>query len=201
MDPVFFDIDTQVDFMDPQGALYVPGSDAMAPNIRRLLEYATQHGKTTVSPTCAHVVNDPEFEQFGPHCVEGTPGQHRYFDDLPRLPRRVWRSDARFTTDELTLLPGWHYVVEKRTFPMFANPWMAAMRERGAFRHLPAIAFGVATDVCVLRDVLDLCQSGARVRVVRDAIAGLTPEDSARAVLQMQDAGATFVVTDEVVGS
>lgn len=199
MDTVFFDIDTQVDFMDPQGALYVAGSQAIAPNIRRLLEYATQHGITTVSPMCAHVVNDPEFEQFGPHCIEGTPGQRRYFDDLPRLPRQVWRAEATFTAADLTLAAAHHYVVQKRTFPMFANPWIAALRERGAFRHLLSVAFGVATDVCVLRDVLDLCQSGARVRVVQDAIAGISPADSARAMQQMRDAGATFVTTADIV--
>src|SRR5512139_2452893 len=138
MDTVFFDIDTQVDFMDPRGALYVRGSETIAPNIRRLLEYATQHAITTVSPMCAHVVNDPEFEQFGPHCVEGKAGQRRYFDELPRLPRQVWHADATVTPADLTLAPGRHYVVQKRTFPMFANPWMAALRERDVFHHLPA---------------------------------------------------------------
>jgi len=90
-------------------------------------------------------------------------------------------------------------VVQKRTFAMFANRWLAALREEGVFRHLPAVVFGVATDVCVLRDVLDLCQAGARVRVVRDAIAGLTPAGTERALQEMQDVGATFVTTDDIV--
>ena len=199
MDTVFFDIDTQFDFMDPKGTLYVPGSQEIAPNIRRLLEHATGHGITTISAMDAHVVNDPEFEQYGAHCVEGTPGQRRCFDDLPQLPRRLWPADARYEAADLKLEPGHHYVVQKRTFAMFANPWLAALRKEGVFRHRPAVVFGVATDVCVLRDVLDLCQAGARVRVVRDAIAGLTPAGTERALQEMQDAGATFVTTDEIV--
>jgi len=201
VEAVFFDIDTQVDFIDPKGALYVPGSQDIAPNIRRLLEHATRTCTTTFSPVCAHVVDDPEFKQFAPHCVEGTPGQRRYFDDLPQLPRRVWAAEARVATADVTIESGHHYIVAKRTFPMFANPWMRALRERGAFRGLAGVAFGVATDVCVLRDVLDLCQAGARVRVVRDAIAGINTEDSARALQQMHDAGAVFTTTDEIVSA
>ncbi len=201
MDTVFFDIDTQVDFMDPRGALFVSASSTIAPNIRRLLEYATAHRITTVSPACAHVSDDPEFRQFGPHCIEGTPGAKRYFAALPALPRRMWGSDEHPLPDEVRLDPACHYVVQKRTFPMFANPWLGALRERGAFHDLPAVAFGVATDVCVLCDVLDLCRAGARVRVVRDAIAGITAADSERALRQMRDAGAHFVTTAEVVGA
>lgn len=196
---VFFDIDTQFDFMDPKGTLYVPGSQEIAPNVRRLLEYATRTRTATVSPMDAHRTDDPEFKQYGAHCIDGAPGQRRYFDDLPRLPRVVWRPDATVTAADLKIEPGHHYVVHKRSFPMFANAWMRALREEGVFRGLPSVAFGVATDVCVLRDVLDLCQAGARVRVVRDAIAGITAADSERALKQMQDAGATLVRTEEIV--
>jgi nicotinamidase/pyrazinamidase len=196
---IFVDVDTQVDFVDPAGALYVPGSQDIAPNIRRLLEHAGAKQITTISPMCAHVPDDPEFRQFPPHCIEGTPGQRRYFDDLPRLPRRVWAADATVTAADLQLEPGRHYVVQKRSFPMFANPWMRALRERGLFRNLACTVFGVATDVCVRADVLDLCQAGARVDLVRDAIAGITPGDTARAIEEMTAAGARLVTTDEVL--
>jgi nicotinamidase/pyrazinamidase len=199
MDTVFFDIDTQVDFLDPAGALYVPGSQAIAPNIRRLLECASEHGITTISPMCAHVVDDPEFRQFPPHCIEGSPGQRRYFDELPRLSRHLWLADATVGPADLHIDNRHHYVVQKRTFPMFANPWMQALRERGVFDAMPCVAFGVATDVCVLTDVLDLCGAGAQVRVVRDAIAGIDATDTQRALAQMENAGARFVTTSEVL--
>lgn len=199
MDTVFFDVDTQFDFMDPEGTLYVPGSQEIAANVRRLLEYATQAGIATVSSMDAHLVDDPEFKRFTPHCVDGTPGQRRCFENLPRLPRKLWRSDATVSSGDLTIDPGHHYLVHKRTFSMFANPWMQGLREQGAFHGVPAVVFGVATDVCVLYDALDLCQAGACVRVVRDAIAGIAAEDTERAIRQMQDAGVTFVNTDRVV--
>lgn len=198
---IFVDVDTQVDFIDPAGALYVPGSQDIAPNIRRLLEHAGAKGITTISPMCAHVPGDPEFQQFPPHCIEGSPGQRRYFDELPRLPRRVWEADVSVRAEDLQLEPGYHYIVKKRTFPMFANPWLQALRERGIFRGLSCTVFGVATDVCVRADALDLCKAGAHVELVRDAIAGITPENTARAIEEMTAAGARLVTTDEVLAA
>jgi nicotinamidase/pyrazinamidase len=199
MTDLFIEVDVQVDFVEPAGALYVPGSTEITPNIRRLLECATQRGITTISPMCAHVVDDVEFKQFPPHCIDGTAGQRRYFAELPRLPRRIWPPEAAVTTADLTIEPGHHYIVQKRTFPMFANPWMHALRERGVFHAARCTVFGVATDVCVRVDTLDLCHAGADVRVVTDAIAGITPQDTERALQAMRDAGARFVVTDDVV--
>jgi hypothetical protein len=37
---VFWDVDTQVDFMSPEGKLYVPGAETIAPNLGRLTDYA-----------------------------------------------------------------------------------------------------------------------------------------------------------------
>ncbi len=200
METILFDIDTQVDFVDPAGALYVPGSDAISGNIRRLLEYATERHVTTISPMCAHVVDDPEFQQFPPHCVEGSPGQRRYFEELPKLPRHVWEPEAKVAASDLRLEAGHHYVVKKRTFPMLSNPWVKALAESGRFRDIDAVAFGVATDVCVRVDVLDLRRAGAHVRLVRDAIAGIKTDDTARALEEMTAAGARLVTTDEIVG-
>ncbi len=200
MEQVFIEVDVQVDFIDPAGTLYVPGSQEIVPNIRRLLEFATQRGITTMSPMCAHVVNDAEFRQFPPHCIEGTPGQRRYFDDLPKLPRHTWAADATPKPADLVIEPGHHYIAPKRTFPMFANPWLHGLRECGAFRAVNCVVFGVATDFCVRIDTLDLCHTGARVRLVTDAIAGIARADTERALQEMREAGTRFVRTADVVG-
>ncbi|HUI25061.1 MAG TPA: isochorismatase family protein [Candidatus Kryptonia bacterium] len=198
---MFIDVDTQVDFVDPKGALYVPDSREILANIQRLLEVAGERRVTTISPMCAHVVNDPEFQQFPPHCIEGTPGQRRYFDELPRLPRRIWAPDAVVSVSDLVIELGHHYVAKKRTFPMFSNPWLGALRDHGAFRAADCVVFGVATDVCVRIDVLDLCAAGARVRLVPDAIAGIDEADSKRALQDMTAAGARLVATSDVIQS
>ena len=54
MKTVFFDIDTQIDFMFPAGALYVPGAERILPAIERFNRYAVAHGIPVVSTMCSH---------------------------------------------------------------------------------------------------------------------------------------------------
>ena len=51
---VFVDIDTQFDFMDPSGNLYVPGAEDIVDNIKKLFEYAKGHKIKILSSTDAH---------------------------------------------------------------------------------------------------------------------------------------------------
>ena len=44
MKSVFFDIDTQIDFLYPAGALYVPGAESLGPRIAALNRYAAANG-------------------------------------------------------------------------------------------------------------------------------------------------------------
>src|SRR5579885_2662099 len=74
---VFLDIDTQVDFMLPHGALYVPGAEQIIPNLRALMVYAQEHQIPVLSSADAHAPDDPSFAQWPPHCVVGTEGQRR----------------------------------------------------------------------------------------------------------------------------
>ena len=51
---VFVDIDTQRDFLEPTGALFVPGSTALVPHLARLTRFARDQRipiLATASPT------------------------------------------------------------------------------------------------------------------------------------------------------
>src|SRR5580658_865687 len=69
MKTVFFDIDTQIDFVYPAGALYVPGAEYILPLVGEL----NRHAPVLISTMDAHSEDDPEFQIFPPHCVVGTP--------------------------------------------------------------------------------------------------------------------------------
>src|SRR5580693_3233250 len=71
---IFWDVDTQVDFLLPGGKLYVPGAEKLLPNLRRLTEAARDRLVFLVSDACVHSPGDPEFQRFPPHCLRGTPG-------------------------------------------------------------------------------------------------------------------------------
>ncbi|MGH9660423.1 MAG: cysteine hydrolase, partial [Bryobacteraceae bacterium] len=63
---VFFDIDTQIDFLFPAGALYVPGAERIIPAVARLNQHAAARGIPVVSDMCAHAEDDAEFRDWPP---------------------------------------------------------------------------------------------------------------------------------------
>ena len=74
---VFVDVDTQRDFLEPGGALFIPGSEAILPNLARLADFARERGIPVVATACAHTLDEEEPEPFPPHCLVGTRGQGR----------------------------------------------------------------------------------------------------------------------------
>ncbi|MCI0524439.1 MAG: isochorismatase family protein [Acidobacteria bacterium] len=195
---IFFDVDTQRDFMHSTGALYVPDAEAIHQNIGRLLRAAGENKVTTISSRCAHEPDDPEFEIFPPHCIDGQPGAERVFADLPESPRHEIGVDA-VADPNTRLLPGSHYVVKKKVFDPFSNPWLEGLRRRGDFQGESCVVFGVATDYCVRACALGLAEAGARVLLVEDAIRGVADETSSRTIDEMRAAGVEFTTTDEVL--
>ena len=195
---IFFDIDTQHDFMDADGALSVPGADEIRSNIERLLRAAGDQGIITVSSGDAHREDDPEFEVFPPHCIEGTRGAQRIFPDLPALPRREIPVNAAVDT-AAALEPGNHYLVKKLTYDVFSNPWIESLQKTGALSNEDCMVFGVATDYCVRAAALGLLKAGARVTVVEDAIRGVAPDTTAQTLEDMRSAGIEFKTTDAVL--
>src|SRR5262245_45049041 len=159
---IFFDVDTQRDFMESRGALYVPDAETIRPRIGELLRIAGERGITTISSRCSHQADDPEFDIFPPHCLEDSPGAERIFTDLPHLHRIVISADA-LPDPEAILEPATHYLVEKRAFDLFSNDWLAEIRRKGAFKCQDCVVFGVATDYCVRACALGLASAGAHV--------------------------------------
>src|SRR5690349_1061269 len=71
---IFWEVDTQADFMLPGGKLYVPDAEKLLPNLKRLTDAARDRRVFLVSDACVHSPDDEEFKRFPPHCVRGTPG-------------------------------------------------------------------------------------------------------------------------------
>ncbi|MHB1562160.1 MAG: isochorismatase family protein, partial [Isosphaeraceae bacterium] len=74
---VFVDIDTQRDFLEESGALYVPDSRAIVANLGRLSRTAKDAEIPVIATACCHLPDDPELSQFPSHCMAGTDGQRR----------------------------------------------------------------------------------------------------------------------------
>lgn len=196
---VFFDIDTQFDFIDPAGRLYMRGAEEIMPNVRALLEFATRHRLATISTMDAHLVNDPEFSQFPPHCVAGSPGQRRLLPDLPALPRTTIPSEGIPPDGPITVENGRHYVVQKRWLDVFVNPWLQAIAALPDFRQRQPVVFGVATDYCVWYAVHGLCEAGFRPLLVTDAIRAVDESKASEWISKMVAEGASLITTYELL--
>ena len=194
---VFVDIDTQRDFLEPTGALFVPGSEAILENLERLSRFAREHGIAVIATACAHTEEDTEeIDRFGRHCMVGTPGQERVLATADAASCVLGPFD-RFEPGGP--LPG-HLTLEKRDYDVFTHP--EADRVVGAYgRDRPTfVVYGVATDYCVKAAVLGLLARDCSVAVVVDAVRAIDPDHEADVFAAFTAAGAVLTLTDAVCG-
>ena len=167
-------IDTQRDFLDPGGALPVPGADAIVAPMQQwlrsldpadtagvLFTYDSHEGDT--------FPNSPEAELFPIHCVRGTAGWQNLLDPsglAAGIPR---------------------YRLEKGVFDMWAEPDVTVVDE-GSGEATPREAFfqslheqgvhevtviGVAADYCVRWAVAGLVARGFSCKVPKALTRGI----------------------------
>jgi nicotinamidase/pyrazinamidase len=191
MKTIFFDIDSQLDFLYPAGALYVPGAERIVPTIAGLNRYAAAHGIPVVSTTDAHAENDPEFQQWPPHCVAGTIGQHKAEATLLEKRLVVPNRDCALVLNCVQQI-----VVEKQHVDCFTARNLARLLETLAADRF--VVYGVVTEICVWFAARGLLKYGKPVTIVTDAVAALTKEASDRALAEIRAAGGTLALASEI---
>ena len=203
---ILWDVDTQVDFMEPGGKLYVPGAEDAAPAMKRLVEAARAARLVHVASADDHELTDPEISDdpdlestYPPHCLRGTRGAEKILETkqrdplplslLPFPPARV--SGLIEGRRELLLL--------KKSFDVFTNPNTEPLLD--ALDPDEIVVFGVATDVCNDAAIRGFLQRGRRVRFVEDAARGLNDARTAACTTVWRDRGVAFATADEVIAS
>ena len=166
MKTIFFDVDTQLDFVFPAGALAVPGAENIVDNLGKLTRYAASHSHQIISTADAHTEDDPEFKVWKPHCVAGTVGQQKCAVAL--LPQAQALNQ---NLQDFVSVP--QIIVEKQMLDCFTNPnLLPLLRSLAADRY---VVYGVVSEYCVKCAALGLLDTGARVNLVSDAIRTLDP--------------------------
>jgi nicotinamidase/pyrazinamidase len=167
----FFDIDTQIDFVYPAGALFTPGAGKVIPKVAALNRYAATHNIALISTTCAHGENAEEFKIWPPHCIKGTMGQ---------------------TKPASTIQPG-QIIIEKDELDLFTSPEVEATLARLQIDE--CYVYGVLTDYCVKHAIMGLLSRGKKVWLVSDAIAAHTPEGGAAVIADFQGKGGQLITS------
>ena len=176
MTTVFLDIDTQFDFVNPSGALYVPGSEAIIPAVARLNRWAMDMGTPLISTTDAHTENDPEFQHWPPHCVAGTLGQRK---------------------PDSTLVG--QIVLTKQSVDCFTIPELPGLLDGMGAAH--CVVYGVATEICVQHAIFGLLRTGRSVELVTDAVKSLNEDAAAQMIASFTAAGGRLTTVDYAANS
>lgn len=191
MRTVFIDIDTQLDFLVPAGALYAPGAEIVVPQLKELTLLAAKIGAPIVSTVDAHSENDSEFRSWKPHCVAGTAGQQKLAGTL--RDKRYTLANTAGALDETAALEAQQIIVEKQHVDCFTNPNFAELlRVLGPARFL---VYGVVTEVCVFHAASGLLNSGYEVELVEDAIWPFSAEAGQKAMAELSARGAASTST------
>jgi nicotinamidase/pyrazinamidase len=174
---LFWNVDTQIDFIEPTGKLYVEGAEQLKPVLQRITEFAASH-KIRVINTCDfHLINsqelsaNPDFvNSFPEHCMAGTRGAEFIPETRPELPAIVdWMTHMAILPQLANARQFRNIVIRKDAFDVFeGNPY--ATKIVNLMNPEKVFVYGVSTNVCVDKAVCGLLELGYKVLVFRDAI-------------------------------
>lgn len=219
---VFWDVDTQVDFMTPAeqgGKLYVKdladeadaGAVQIVPALEQLSDYAREHGILRIATGDWHTLEHREIDAenpdyrttYPPHCMADERGSEKIPETALRDPIVIpLRAPVEAARDAVKRARKEHrdIFLRKEEFSCFTgNPATEALlAEMAADAY---VVYGVALDVCVRQAVEGMLERGERVWIVEDATWGLGLEDRETLLARWEARGAQRVTVNQVVGA
>ena len=205
--PLFWDVDTQHDFMRSDGLLYVPGSEEIAATLGSLTAYAHAHGIRIVASSDDHVAGHRELSDtpdflttFPPHCMRGTPGQLKIPETALREPLVIQpeRQDPAGLGRRLAAHHG-DVLLLKHWFDVFTNENVETVLS--VFDPELVVLYGVALDVCDRYAVEGLLQRRPKTKLwlVTDAVRAIHPEASKGLLSGWAGRGVRMVESGEIL--
>ncbi|MCE2433158.1 MAG: cysteine hydrolase [Candidatus Latescibacteria bacterium] len=194
---IFWDVDTQYDFIMPDGKLYVTASEKRLPNLKKLTDHARQRGIPIFGSVDNHQITDPEIsdnpdflETFPPHCIAGTSGQKKVSETQPQNP--LWIDpDAQGDLIREVQKHRGEIIFRKQRFDVFTNPNVEPVLN--AIKPDRIALYGVALDVCNAYAI--------PIQLVLDATQAIDPERGDRMVAEWRRQGVEIVSTDEIINT
>ena len=176
---IFWNVDTQKDFMNKDGKLSIAGADTIRKNLEELTDLARKYKIRVVNTVDYHLPNDkeisdnPDFKTtFPPHCLMMSDGA-----------KFIKETDPKRDIDDTYYIVAWvadfihaeeikyarNIIIRKNHFDVFeGNSLTDKVLE--LLKPDIVVVYGVATNVCVNFAVLGLRKRGYTVLVVTDAI-------------------------------
>ncbi|HEU5260491.1 MAG TPA: isochorismatase family cysteine hydrolase [Gemmatimonadales bacterium] len=204
---IFWDVDTQHDFMKADGKLYVPEAEYIIANLQKLTDYAHGHRIRIVASADDHVTGHPEISDkpdwnttFPPHCMRGTQGQKKIPETTLTDPLVIEpaKTDPRALADRVRAHRG-DILFHKHRFDVFTNENVLTVLD--VLDPEDIVLYGVATDVCDKAAIEGLLERRPHTRlfVVTDAVKGIDKDASEHLLKEWGEEGVRLVKTKEVV--
>jgi len=202
---IFWDVDTQYDFMMEAGNLYVPDAESIIPNLEKLTQYARTHSIPILGSVDEHtdenseISDEPDFQDtFPPHCMKGTLGQEKIDATKPRNP--LWIESRKYNETELSRQVKEHdgeIIFQKQRFDVFSNPNVDAVLDIVKPEHI--VVYGVALDVCNAYAIEGFLKRGRyKIYLVEDATKPINPEKAKELIEKWRSKGVQILTTEEV---
>jgi nicotinamidase-related amidase len=209
MSIVFWDVDTQYDFMHADGKLYVGGSEEIIPALKRLTQHAHRHGLRIIASADDHVPGHRELsatpdwkESFPEHCMRGTPGQRKVAETHLRNPLVIEPEPeaagalaARIKNHDGDIL------FHKHWFDVFTNPNVLPVLD--ALAPTGIVLYGVALDVCDKYAIEGLLRHrpGIPLTLVTDAVRAIDADSAPALLADWQRRGVRLATSAEVTSA
>lgn len=211
METIFWNVDTQYDFMrndeNFRGALPVQGARNIEKNLEKITNIAEKYDLRVVNTSDWHARNSKEFSdkpdyinKFPPHCLAGTKGADYVSATKPKCYYEVSHSKKNeIKANEL--YTSRNIVIRKDAFDVFdlenGNPHTQEILN--IIKPDRVIVYGVATNYCVDFAVSGLTKRGYEVLVVEDAVKEIPLEGQPQTTYEKwKNQGVNFVKTNNI---
>lgn len=207
MAEIFWDVDTQYDFMRADGRLYVPGSEEIIPVLKRLTQHAHRHRIRIVASADDHVPGHRELsaqpnwtETFPEHCMRGTPGQRKIPETHLRNPLVIEPEpqDPAALLERVLSHEG-NILFHKHWFDVFTNPNVLPVVDALAPERI--VLYGVALDVCNRYAIEGFLEHrpGIPITLVTDATRAIRAEQTETLLEDWRRRGVALAESDEIL--
>jgi nicotinamidase/pyrazinamidase len=176
-DWLFWNVDTQKDFVNPKGKLYVEGAEKLKPNWKQLTRMAKENSIRTVNTADFHYYNSPEIDTspdyiktFPEHCIANSTGAEFIRETNPEEPVIFdWNKEYLITPEILDREKYRNFIIRKDAFDVFSgNPWTNRIIQ--LIKPKTVVVYGVTTNICVDFAVKGLAKKTKNIWVVQDAV-------------------------------
>jgi len=202
---VFWNVDTQKDFMLSTGKLYIKGAEEIFGNLKKITEFAREHNIKVINTADYHSLISKELSEipdfkttFPPHCIAGTEGEEFIDETNPKIEKSYYIVGWKEEILNLPLLYKCrNIIIQKDVFDVFeGNSWTDNIIK--LLTPTLVVVYGVATDVCVNFAVQGLLKRGIKVVIIKDAIKGLSEENCNKLLEKWKEKGVMLIDTDEL---